>query len=369
VRSRVRPVAVTWASGVLLSLPLAACVDGDLPPRPTAALTCADAGAPTQLASAPDCGGMNLVVANDTVYWTEKAGGTVKSVPTCGGPITTLASGQTSPGALAVDATWIFWVNGKTIMRKALAGGTPTIFVAATTDTEVFGDENDINALLVHDGTLFFGRYIYAVGIPTSGGMRTVLGASPDADRGRPGAFAIDATHLYQTELSHGAISRESLDGKQMGLLKDGVSRADKAPDRIAVSQDPMVTDAIAVVDGDVLWATKNKIASKPVGALEGETFDPLAELDLPARVVGGPPDPKVTGFVVSGGSIYLGESPHDNIQKVPFSTPVPFQADAGAGPVPTVIATGQMAPSQLAADAVNIYWRTADCKIMKLAK
>jgi hypothetical protein len=33
------------------------------------------------------------------------------------------------------------------------------------------------------------------------------------------------------------------------------------------------------------------------------------------------------------------------------------------------VIAMNQMNPSQFAADAAAIYWRTADCKIMKLAK
>jgi hypothetical protein len=43
--------------------------------------------------------------------------------------------------------------------------------------------------------------------------------------------------------------------------------------------------------------------------------------------------------------------------------------ADAGDLATPVVIATDQQSPSQFAADATNIYWRTADCKIMKLTK
>jgi len=65
---------------------------------------------------------------------------------------------------------------------------------------------------------------------------------SPTSDMGQPGAFALDATHLYQTELNHQAISRETLDGTQDGLLEDGATRVVLAPDRIAVSQGGLVT-------------------------------------------------------------------------------------------------------------------------------
>jgi hypothetical protein len=71
-----------------------------------------------------------------------------------------------------------------------------------------------------------------------------------------------------------------------------------------------------------------------------------------------------ISGFVISGDKIYLGESSDNNVQVVPLTVP----GDAGA-PNSTVIAMNQMNPSQFAADATNIYWRTADCKVMKLAK
>jgi hypothetical protein len=66
-----------------------------------------------------------------------------------------------------------------------------------------------------------------------------------------------------------------------------------------------------------------------------------------------------VTGFVVSDSNVYFGEGGDSNtIQVVP--------AYDGT---PRVIATQQLAAGQFAADDTNIYWRTSDCRIMKLAK
>jgi hypothetical protein len=331
-------------------------VTGDVPPRPSIELPCTGGAGPIELASAPHCGSLDLVVANDTVYWTEKATGMLKSVPACGGTVTALEVELTAPGPLAVDDTSIYWVDGKAIKKRPLASGTPTIFVPATNDTEHFGDENDINALLLHDDTLFFGRYRYALRVPTAGGTPTVIGFSPEDDRGRPGAFALDATHLYQTEIYHYAISREKLDGSQVGLLKTGVTDR-LAPDRIAVSQDFLVFDALAVVNGQVIWAKNNVLAAKPVDAVETDSFLPLAIVSTAIRM---------SGFVVSGNAIYLGAG--DTVQKVPLSTAVPFDADGGV-PEPVLIATAQPTPSQFAANAANIYWRTSDCKIMRMAQ
>jgi hypothetical protein len=302
-----------------------------------------------QLANAPGCGSINLVVGNDTLYWTESAHGTVNSVPTAGGSTTVIATAQKSPGSIAVDATSVFWVNAgdKTIMKRTLGCGTSAVFIAA--------GENDINALLVDDGTLYFGRHTDALKVPTGGGTATVIGHSPDSDSGKPAAFAIDPTHLYQTEIDHLAVSREALDGSQNGLLEDGVTRQPLAPDRIAVSRGSLVVDAIAVVNGNVIWANGTNIETKPADAGEGVSLSSVASS------AGYNP---ITGFVISDNTIYLGESSDNNVEKAPLSASV----DGGA-PEATVIATKQMSPSQFAADATNVYWRTADCKIMKLTK
>jgi hypothetical protein len=321
----------------------AADADGGVPPPPT------DGGV-TLLASASPCGGMNLVVSAGTLYWTEEVTGTVKSVRTTGGPTTTIASSQMSPGAIAVDAAWVYWVAGnhKIVMRRPVAGGNSTVFVHATTQEEKFGGENDINALLAARNMLFFGRYTDANAIPADGSVPKVIGESPMSDLGQPGAFALDATHLYQTEILHNAVSRELLDGTQNGLLEDGVTRQPFAPDRIAVSQGGLLTDAIAVVDDDVFWADGAALKSKVVDALD-------TSATVVTTSVGGN---SITGFVISGDTLYFGEGASDTVETASI-----------ASGVATVMVTGQPSPGQFAADDQNVYWRTSDCRIMKLAK
>jgi hypothetical protein len=59
-------------------------------------------------------------------------------VPLGGGSTTTLASGQTGPGAITMDATSVYWVNysdgsnsgGGSVMKMPLGGGTPTVLAA-----------------------------------------------------------------------------------------------------------------------------------------------------------------------------------------------------------------------------------------------
>jgi hypothetical protein len=377
------------AGAVLLGLSLSGCVSADFPAPPSVEPN-PDAGAgPTLLVSASGCGtdpgSIDFVVADGTLFWTEKFAGTVNSVPTIGGSKTVIATGQALPGPLAVDETSIFWVEAgkQRIMTKA-RGDTAPPTVLVEPGTAMTGNENAINALLVSDGTLFFGRFTSALKVPTTGGTPIPIGLSPDD--GQPAAFAIDAAHLYQTELGHNAISREKLDGTQDGFLaEDSMTRAALAPDRIAVSQSELVTDAIAVVNGNVIWANLNVIEYKPVDAGERDPSFPIVSAPNTSP-------PNITGFVVSDGVVYFGESAFDKVEvvaKVPLSTPQPAFTDAGAvdaaaddaavvdgaaadagGPAtPVVIATDQQSPSLFAADATNIYWRTADCKIMKLAK
>jgi hypothetical protein len=389
VRHAVRD-GVARAAAVLLGLSLAGCVRDDFPAWPSvdASHGSLDAGAgPTLLARAPGCGSIDLVVADSTLYWTEKMTGTVNSVPTIGGAKTVIAMGQMSPGPLAVDGTSIFWVEaGKNrVMKKMLSGAAPpTVLVEPGIAPVVAGDENDINAVLVSNDTLFFGRFTSALKVPTAGGTPIPIGISPGPDPGQPAAFAIDATHLYQTELFHVAVTRETLDGMQDGL-DENMKRQRLAPDRIAVSQSQLLTDAIAVVNGNVIWANFNVIESKPVDAGELDPSFPIVS----APDIGTAP-PSITGFVVSDDMVFFGESAFNKVNvvaKVPLSAPQSADAgaadagavdaadadadaaDAGGLATPVIIATDQQSPSQFAADATNIYWRTGDCKIMKLAK
>jgi hypothetical protein len=205
---------------------------------------------------------------------------------------------------------------------------------------------------------LYFGRYTYAIKVPTGGGKRTVIGQSPDSDLGKPGAFALDGNYLYQTELDHAAISRELTDGSQEGLLEGAqMGTQPHAPDRIAVSQGQLLTDAIDVAYGYVIWADGSVIKGKGVGQGENDAWTVMAvAADLN----------DITGFVVSGNAIYFGESVTNNVEVAPL---ILDPADAGTGPKGTIVASNQVNAGQFAADDRYVYWRTDQCKIMRLPK
>jgi hypothetical protein len=330
----------------------AACVGGDIPPRPAVQQSGVDGGPePIELATGSGCGRAHLVVADGVVYWTERDTGTVKSVPAAGGPTKVIAAGQSKPGALAVDGASIFWVagGGRTIMTKPLTTGAATVFVKATSFPEPLGGENDVNALLIDRGDLFFGRYTYSFKVPAAGGTPLVIGHSPDGDDGQPGAFAVDDTHLYQTEIGHHAVTRERRDGTQEGYLEGRVMTSKLAPDRIAISQKPLLEDAIAVAGGNVYWGKAGTIQGEPVDGIESAGSVVVASsAGMNA----------ITGFVLSDDAVYFGEAVSNTVQRAPLATGVV-----------EVVATGQLSPRQFAADAGSVYWHTDDCRIMKLPK
>jgi hypothetical protein len=369
----------------LLALAAAACVDDNIPARPIIGAE-SDGGAgasgggedaneafdvgpsdggPVLLASSPNCGGIKLVVSGGMLFWTEELTGLVRSISTSGGRATTIASGQVFPRSLTVDRTSIYWVEGDThdiatthdaIMKRPLGGGATTVFVPAKNLNDPLGGENAINALLAADNWLYFARYIYTYRIPTDGTAPMPIAASPDTDMGKPGAFALGGAYLYQVEIDQNNVTRERIDGTQFGMTETGATEK-LAPDRIAVSRGGLVTDAIALDDDYVVWANGPGIESKL-----GNTLENQGTLGVIANSAG---FNQITGFVLSGASVFLGESSMNAIEVAPLVK----VSDNVPAPVAQVIAVSQKDPSQFATDDTSIYWRTSDCRIMKLAK
>jgi hypothetical protein len=84
-----------------------------------------DGGMPTMLASGQSGPG-GIAVDATTVYWVNsgtkgKNDGAVMKVGLDGDTLTTLASGQNYPSSIAVDATTVYWMNpqGGTVMKVA----------------------------------------------------------------------------------------------------------------------------------------------------------------------------------------------------------------------------------------------------------
>jgi hypothetical protein len=67
------------------------------------------------------------------VYWTTGNAGTVLEQPLAGGAVTTLASGQSAPSYIAVDATNVYFTDDASagaVVRVPIAGGSPVTLVS-----------------------------------------------------------------------------------------------------------------------------------------------------------------------------------------------------------------------------------------------
>jgi hypothetical protein len=156
-------------------------------------LVCAKTGcgsAPTVLASGQG-GPSGIAVSGGTAYWTNVTAGTVAScaVAGCGGIPTVVATGLASPGGITADATSVYWTEtgaGGSVDSCATSGCvTPTVLAAAP------------GLLLAVDATTIYftdGKGVNSCPLAGCTGAPTVLFAAAGAT-----GIAIDTTNVYVT--------------------------------------------------------------------------------------------------------------------------------------------------------------------------
>jgi hypothetical protein len=315
-----------------------ACVDGTCLP------------APVELAAIPGCGAVHLVLTGGMIVWTERATGAVKrlSTATPGVTPTVVAMNQPLPGPITADGATVYWASegDRTITKAALSGGAPAPFLTALAV---------VNGLLASGGILYYGAGASTYKVSGTGAaVPTTLMTFPACRTSGPGALGLDADYLYQTDFLREFLSREKLDGTQ---LANDPCAADPptapkiaAPETLTHTQGELLQDALTVLGGQIIWADGANINRRPVGGAT-QTSQTLA-VSASANVI--------TGFVVTGANIYLGEAspgasdPTGNaIELAPLEP-----GDAGETEA-KVIAKGQHGASQFAADATSIYWAT----------
>jgi hypothetical protein len=321
---------------------------------------------PVQVATMPGCGVAHLVVGGPTLYWTERATGVVKSLATTnpGGTPTLVAQGQSMPGALAVDDTNVYWTNdGDFSLAKApTAGGAATPLPTAPAL---------VSGMVANAGTLYYGAGASTYALTPASATPKTLMTFAACKLSHTGAIALDVDHLYQTDYLNLFLSRERIDGTQ--AINDPCPTDAAAPPQIAApttishSQGELFQGALDVVGGEVVWADNSNLYGKPV---DGTTATGAPTLATTANAG------IVTGFVVRGPNIYLGESganegTGDTVEVAPLDP-----GDAGTG-IATIVATTSGAVNELAADATHVYWVVtssvdggdANCAIMSLAE
>jgi cysteine-rich repeat protein len=267
---------------------------------------------------------ISIAVDATSVYWTNSGSGTVMKVPISGGTPIVLASSQSYPLSIVVDATNAYWASSGTVMKVPILGGTPTAL--ASGQSGLFG--------VAVDATSVYWTTDSAAGtvvqVPIEGGVPTTVASGQDS----PMRIVVDATSVYWTNhSSSGEVMKVSISGGVPTIL----ASTQNNPEGIAV-------DATSVYWTNFKGGTVMKV---PISGGPPTTL---------ASSQSGPTD-----IVVDDANVYW--VTHDPTSVVGTVTKVPI-----SGGTPTILASNQNNPQGIALDTTSVYWTTySGGTVMKL--
>jgi hypothetical protein len=398
-----------------------ACVDTTTDPlncggcgltcNPTAACNGSTCGKePSNLVpAAAGCLSMHVVYDSGNIYWSDTGHGTIKSISTAGGAVTTVASGvqiaavqsgtegpllwpnsSALSTGLLVHAGTVYWVGAATAVQcndagTCTGGGGTTIMSASAADAgaapktlltmamdpgpspvsatdamdpiEALGQNPPINAIALSPdaSTLYFAAGTRFYSIPSSGaGTVTYVGYAEGPEHGEATALFADNANLYYPSNLSGNIEIFPF----AHMCDPDAAINEMCPYRIAESQGSLVYDTITAKGGFVYWGNGSSVH---VGDVSQAISGSIGGTDYPGSVS----QTTITGFVVGTQNAYFGEPGSDNAGYIEKGASPPYD---GTTPNAIVIARGQPSPTSFAIDGTNVYWTTSNCDINYIA-
>ena len=314
-----------------------ACVEGKCMPKPV------------QLTHVDGCGMMYLALNKDTLYFTDSAHGNIKSIPTAGGATADVATGQKAPYAIAADDTAVYWST------SGAAAGDNTLMMKTTAGTATkISDVTKTTRGITLDGK---GSFYYGDGddLMKVEAKAAATPAKIGTFEGEPTAMVLTATRIFTTLGLDNAVQWRNPDPASSGCV-DPVARpvgSTVGGCAFEESQGDLLFDTLTLVGTKVIWANGVLMQSADTETSatmqgSGHSIASTASFD------------NITGFATNATSVYFGEATTGIIEKAPLpdGDPVILVEDP----------TTEAAPSSFVIDATNLYWRTKDCSIMKLA-
>lgn len=321
---------------------------------------------PTELVpEAPGCISIRAVYDSGNIYWADLGHGTISSIPTGGGPITTIAANQQIAAlqdegalgplmwpsgplatALLVHAGTVYWVGASsplqcptsahgacsggvgTTLMSATAGSAPNTLLTMASDPgpspvsasdasdsiEIPGQDPPINAIaLSPDGnTLYFAAGTRFYSIPSAGGGAvTYVGFTNGPEQGEATALAADASYLYYPSHVSGNIEALSI----MQMCDGDAAIYEACPARLAQGGNGEGVHGTIEVQGNfVYWGYESSVHESEVPSATGRL---LSSPMFPNAAY----QTSLTGFVVGTENAYFAEPGTDTACSQDLST------------------------------------------------
>jgi hypothetical protein len=276
--------------------------------------------------------GLNLwqiAVDASNAYVTDAQGpsGKVLQVPLDGSPETVLADGQSSPTAVAVDATDVYFISSYDLKKVPIGGGA-AVQVAPAEDASFSG-------LFLDDVNVYWTNYTYpgsTMFIPKAGGAPTVV----DTGDNYPSGIVVRAGIIYWSVLSDDVIKQAPVAGGPATVFAD-----DQSAPRLG----------FAANDTDLYWITEGDFPNQIMTA-------PLAG-GPPVQLAVSPSDASTQTTMVLDATHAYFVLPYCAIGKMPLA----------GGVVDTITPDPSVGcPKFLTGDAANLYY-TSEVGVTKLPK